>query len=455
MTIAKPDQLAVAEIPTAPVGEPRFPPAFYAWCVVALLTVAYALSLLDRWVLTLLVSPLKAALGASDTAIGLLLGPIFALVYVFLGLPFGWIADRYNRRNLAAAGIAFWCLMTVLSGLATSFGLLALCRFGIGFGEAALTPAATSIIGDIFPRRRVSSAVGVFNLGIYSGMGLSYLIGGALLGWAGAHTGSFIGGGWQTWQIVFMAVGAPGFPVALLLLVLVREPARRGRPSREAVSMRACLAHVRRHRAALVPLAVGMGTVALSGYSFTWLPAMFTRVWHWQPQQFSFVYGAILIVVGPAGAVTAGLLADRFYRAGVKEGPFRVIQFGLPVLVLVGGTASLWPSPTLVLTALGIAAFASAMSTSAGVAAVIFATPPHFRGRMMALYTMTNSSIGTILGPTAVGLLTDHVFGTGDGIRYALATVLLAVGGSLAAYLYTARRSYIATVAELDASAPA
>lgn len=226
-----------------PAGEAGrvYPKAFFAWSAVVLLTIAYSLSLLDRWVLTLLVGPVKAALHVSDTAMGLLMGPIFALVYVFLGLPSGWIADRSNRRNLAATAIAFWCLMTVLSGFAGSFGTLALCRFGIGFGEAALTPAATSMIADLFPRHKVNSALGVFNLGVFSGMGLSYLIGGALLGWATTQGTQVFHGHLQSWQIVFLLVGAPGFLVAAMLFFGVREPKRPAGHAASQASMRSCL----------------------------------------------------------------------------------------------------------------------------------------------------------------------------------------------------------------------
>jgi MFS family permease len=454
LTIATKDETAFMS-ETAPPAAPEmdaqgYPHPVYAWLVVILLTVAYALSLLDRWVLTLLVTPIKAALNVSDTAMGLLMGPIFAVVYVLLGLPFGWAADRYNRRNIAAAGISMWCAMTVLSGTARHFTTLAFCRFGIGFGEAALTPAASSLIADSFPRKQVNAALGVFNLGIYGGMGLSYLIGAALLGWATANVGTLLGAGWSPWQLVFMAVGVPGFIVAALLMILVREPQRRRGAIKQNASMRDCFAYIKRHRGAYVPLAVGMGTVAMTGYSFTWLPTLFTRVWDWPIQRFSFIYGILLLVCGPLGTVLGGVIANRLYARGMKDAPYRVIAVGLPILVVIAGTAPLMPSPYLAVCALGVAAFFSSMSTSAGVSSVVFATPSEYRGRTLALYTMTNSMIGTIVGPAGVGFLSDHVYTGQGGIRYSLATILLVVGGGLTAYLLTGRRAYDRAVIELE-----
>jgi MFS family permease len=430
---------AVERSPTLAYPSPR-----YAWMVVILLTIAYALSLLDRWVLTLLVGPIKSAMSVSDTAMGLLMGPMFAFVYLFAGLPFGWAADRFNRRNLVAGAISFWSMMTALSGLARSFYQLAICRFGIGFGEAALNPSATSVIADIFPRRKVNIAIGVYDLGVYTGMGLSYLIGGALLAWATSNQHALLGGSFAPWQIVFIMVGVPGIGIALLLLLFVREPARRRAP-RENPTMRACMAHIRTHRAALVPLAVGMGTVGVFGYGFTWLPTLFARVWQWPVERFSLYYGLILLILGPLGTVTGGIVANKLYAAGRLDAPYRVLSFALPCVVLIGGTA-----PYLVIAALGVSAFFSAMSTSAGVAAVIFGTPAAYRGRVLAIYTVTNSMIGTLIGPTGVGLLNDYVFKSPAGIRYSLPVILLSVGGLLTMYLTTGRRGYERAVRQLE-----
>lgn len=428
-----------------------YPHPVYAWTIVLLLTIAYALSLLDRWVLTLLVEPIKASLGVSDTMMGLLMGPIFALVYILSALPFGWAADRFNRRNLIAGAITFWSVMTVVSGMARSFTQLAFCRFGIGFGEAALTPAATSLIADLFPRRTVNTAIGVFDLGIYTGLGLSYLIGGALLAWATDNYMGMFGGALEPWQLVFVIVGAPGILVGIVLLVIVREPARRSTKSNANVSMKACFAHIIRHKAGLGPLFIGMGTVALFGYAFTWLPTLFTRVWGWPPEQFSVYYGVILLVIGPMGTVSGGLIASKLYQMGRRDAPYRILMVSLPILVVVGGTAALWPSPYMAIGALSISAYFSAMSTSTGIASVIFATPSHYRGRVLAFYTMTNAMIGTMIGPAGVGFLNDNVFGNEAGIRYSLASVLLVVGGSLTLFLMMGRKGYDRAVEELEA----
>jgi MFS family permease len=127
---------------TSPNGTPPHPKPAYAWYVVGVLVLAYTFSFIDRQILGLLVTPIKRDLNIGDFEVGLLGGLAFALFYTFLGLPIGRLADRANRRNIIAVGIAFWSVMTAACGLAKSFWTLFLARMGVGVGEAALSPPA-------------------------------------------------------------------------------------------------------------------------------------------------------------------------------------------------------------------------------------------------------------------------------------------------------------------------
>jgi len=151
----------------------------YAWYVVAILTAAYALAYLDRVVLGLLLEPIANDLRISDTQASLLGGAAFAIFYITMGLPLGRLADRVNRRNLMMAGVACWSCMTVLCGLAGSFWHLFLARVGIGIGEAALTPAAHSLISDYFPPRERSAPLSTYMVGLAIGSGLAFMGGGS------------------------------------------------------------------------------------------------------------------------------------------------------------------------------------------------------------------------------------------------------------------------------------
>ena len=439
--------------------EAAYPSRAYAWYVVSLLTLAYAISLLDRWILSLLVGPVKAHFGVSDTQMGLLMGFWFAVFYVTMGLPFGWLADRFNRRALVGAAMVFWCSMTAFCGLAKTFGQLSAARLGIGLGEAALTPAANSIIADYFPRERQNSAITFFNMGISTGMGIAYLVGGLIVGWMATQPPLVLPvfGQLETWQVVFLAAGAPGLVVAGLILLTIREPLRRGRLARSAseASPASCFAFMKARRGAYLPLFVGMAASPLAGYAWQWLPTLFDRVWGWKASQFSFAYGCVLLVCGPLGAISGGMLATRLYRAGHKDAPFLAAMAGMITTTLISAVLPYAPSPEWAVALLVPASLTGAMGAASGAAAAVFMTPGEFRAQVSSIYVLTINGIGLLVGPTAVGWLNDHVFTAPDGVRASMAIVVLVAAGALTIYLASGRRAYREAVEDLEARAAA
>ena len=210
-----------------------YPPEGYSWYVVVVLMLFYTLSFVDRQIIALLVEPMKADLGLTDVQMSLLGGLSFAVFYTVFGIPMGRLADSCNRRRLIAVGVALWSLMTTLCGFTSRFYHLLLLRMGVGLGEAALSPAAFSMIADYFPRRKRATALSIYSIGIYLGAGLAFTGGAILLGWADRLVSSREGnplpvlGDIQPWQIVFLAVGLPGL-LLTCLLATVREPNRQG-----------------------------------------------------------------------------------------------------------------------------------------------------------------------------------------------------------------------------------
>ena len=201
---------------------------FYRWYMVGLLAVAYAVSYIDRLIISLMVDPIKADLALSDTQVSLLIGLSFALFYTTTAIPIAWLSDRYNRRNIIIAGVSTWCLMTSACGFAKSFMMLFIARMGVGLGEAALAPAANSMIADSFPKEQLGKALGVFASGIAIGAGLAMVIGGQVLAWIGPSkpydlplVGTISG-----WQLTFIILGAAGILLALLMFT-IKEPKRK------------------------------------------------------------------------------------------------------------------------------------------------------------------------------------------------------------------------------------
>jgi MFS family permease len=180
--------------------------------VLALLTAVYALNIADRFVMSTLIEPIKADLHLSDSAVAFLTGIALAVFYVFAGLPIATLADRVNRRNLIAAALAAWSLMTAACSVTRSFGQLFLCRVGVGVGEAGGTPPSHSMICDYFPWRRRAFALSMYSVGASVG---------SMIG----SSAGYISDAWG-WRIALLTLGVPGVLCALLLVTTVVEPQR-------------------------------------------------------------------------------------------------------------------------------------------------------------------------------------------------------------------------------------
>jgi len=197
----------------------------YANYVLFVLVLVYVFNFVDRNVLSILAEDIKADLGISDSQMGFLYGTVFAVFYSVFGIPLARLADVWTRRSLISIGLAFWSLMTALSGTARSFVPLALYRIGVGIGEASASPAAYSMLSDYYHPRLRATVIAIYSSGVYIGGGLGLIIGGIVLdGWQNAYPDN-PPMGLQGWQVAFFAVGIPGLLLSLWVRTL-REPVR-------------------------------------------------------------------------------------------------------------------------------------------------------------------------------------------------------------------------------------
>ncbi|MGQ2934280.1 MAG: spinster family MFS transporter [Sphingopyxis sp.] len=421
----------------AELGWPR--PA-YSWYVVGVLLLAYTLSFVDRMILSLLVAPIRAALNISDTEVSLLIGLAFALFYTVLGLPIAWIADRWNRRNLIVSGVALWSVMTAACGFAGSYATLFLTRMGVGVGEAALSPAAYSMLSDTFPRDRLARAMAVYSIGVPLGSGVAMILGAfvvqAVLAEPMIELPLF--GPVEAWRTIFMWVAAPGLLICLLLLT-IREPLRRGlvQAGSQGAAAPGFLAHLKAHRAALGALFAGMSLIGLVMYGvIAWVPTFFARTYGMDVAQAGLWFGIIMATGGAAGLVAGGTLADRLFAKGVADAHLRVMRLS----ILLGGppllAATLMPDATLAFVMLALA-FPMLTMHGVGTVALQFITPNEYRARVTALYFFVVNLVGLGFGPMLMALLTDHLFGDDGALRYSIALVT-GIALPLAAIILTA-----------------
>jgi MFS family permease len=199
----------------------------YSYYVLAICMLVCTFNFMDRQILSILAEDIKRDLGATDADLGFLYGTAFAIFYALFGIPLGKLADMWVRTRLIALGLAFWSVLTALSGLSSNFSQLAAARIGVGIGEACAGPSAYSILGDYFPRRKRATILAIYSTGIYIGGGLSLFLGGLVVKyWSVAYPDQALAPlHLKGWQVAFLAMGLPGIILAVLVACL-REPVR-------------------------------------------------------------------------------------------------------------------------------------------------------------------------------------------------------------------------------------
>ena len=420
-----------------------YPRAGRAWLVVAVLFCTAVLSYTDRQVLSLIVDPVRADLRIDDTRMSLLLGAAFAVIYGVAGLPLGWLADRASRRNLILAGVGVWGLGTIGCGLARDFGELFCARLVVGLGEAALSPAAISLISDCFPPARRGRALGLFFTGISVGVGGGFFIGGAVLDWVRAGGVAFGPlAGLPPWRLVLLVLGLPSLAWCLVILT-IREPRRQG-----VVPVDASTARPRESRAALLAIAPLFAAVALASLADNavgaWAPSLLVRRFHLDPGAVGVRLGLLLTLGYGGGMLAGGWLADIM---AARRGPRGKIE--LCALAAAGVLPVSWlftlPSADAVLAGVVLYFALSALVTASGLSAIMDATPNRVRGRAAAVSFFFNVALGAGLGPTAVALSGRMLFGEAAGLGApitftAVASFLLAMSAAILALRRTRSR---------------
>lgn len=427
------------------VAEAAPPSRAYSNYVLAVLFVAYVFNFVDRQIVSILLEPIQRDLGVSDTAMGFLSGPAFAIFYATLGIPIARLADRWVRRSIIAIGLALWSGMTAVSGLVGSFAQLAWARVGVGVGEAALSPPAHSLLADYFPVERRATALGVYAMGIHIGILFGVLAG----GWLEESWG---------WRLAFVVVGLPGVLLALLVRATVREPVRGAHepPTTGPAPPLPSVGEVVRHLAGLRSfrhLSCGIALVAFGGYSFaTWAPTFLRRVHEMSGGELGTKFGIVLGVGGAIGSVLAGRIADRFGRrdarwwlwlpalAGVGPAPFLLLFYFHPDADL----ALAWAFPGLLL---------AAMYQGPVFATVQTLAPLRMRAVASGVLMFVTNIVGLGLGPQTVGWLNDSWFAShgSEAVRYSLVLVTLVSGVWATLHFLWAARALPADLARLRA----
>lgn len=416
----------------------------YAWFVTVVLTCAMVLSLVDRMVISLLVVPIQEDIGLVDTEIGWIIGVAFGLFYSVMGLPLGWMVDRFHRVRLIAAGIALWSVMTILSGLADSFWELFLARVGVGIGEAVLAPAGWSLLSDILPPQQRARGLSLFQFGAISGTGLGLILGGWIYGIsASAAFSSFaLLEGLAPWRAVFVVAATLSVPI-LLLMAFVTEPRQAQRTGR-ALATKAPLLDAWRfltgHARVLPLLFLAMGGIILMIYSVSsWTPTIVAREFGLPPGTVGTSLGSVILCGGLAGVISGGWLTDLFVKRNKRDIYVNIMLVSVvgavPCVLAIAGAASY----AMLLAAVGVFFFFACLPNGVLVAYIQSATPPAMRGLISAVYVLTVNIVGYLLGPPGVALISRYV--TNNDLAQGLALLSVVLGSASFALFLGSRKA--------------
>ncbi len=391
-------------------GAGPLPPARSANFLLGALFVLYIFNFVDRHILSLLQDPIKADLGLSDTQLGLLAGPAFALLYTTAGIPMARYADRGSRTLLITAGFFVWSAMTAACGLARSYWQLLLARVGVGVGEASFTPTSHSLIADSFPAQRRATAMAIFAGGATVGALLGNLAGGVLAD----HVG---------WRAAFLIVGLPGLAAALVFQRCVREPPRAPRAQQEPFS--ATLRFLSSSPAYVFLVA----SAALHGFSSygsgAWNASFLRRVHAYSGSEAGYAL-ALSSVASVLGQIGFGRLADRLSRRDPRWAMWVPAATAVGALPYLLGFA-LYPSAAGSLAFLMASGLIVSAWTGPTYATAQGLVSSHMRAMASAILLFVMNVIGIGLGPLAVGGLNDWLtprFGE-QAVRYSLLIVAL------------------------------
>lgn len=406
----------------------------YRYFVVAFLAIVYTFNFMDRQIMSILQEPIKADMGLSDTELGLLTGLAFALFYTSFGIPVAWLADRYRRTTIMAAACAVWSLFTALCGTAANFAQLAIYRVVVGMGEAGGSPPSYSLISDYFPRGERATALALYSLGVPIGSALGIAFGGQIAAMF-------------DWRTAFIAVGAPGILLSLLLLLFIREPVRggldplpEGRTKHEEAGSIPDALKAFAANPVMLRTALAAGLSAFVGYAIlSWNPSFLIRVKGAELTDVAAWYALGIGITGVIGTFMAGRLADRLSIRDQRWYAWvPALSYALKVpLLIVALVSESWP---LALIAVSLLFFLNMMYLAPALAVVQNAVAPARRTMAGAVLLFVLNLIGLGGGPVYVGAISDAVVADyGDqSLAVGYAALIPVIALTIAAHLWAA-----------------
>ena len=402
---------------------------------------AYMVAFIDRQILSLLIQPIKEDLGVTDTQIGLLAGLAFAIFYSFIGIPIAKLADTKNRVSIISVGVALWTLMTAICGLTKTYFYLFLARIGVGVGEAALSPAAYSMIADYFPKEKLGRAIGIYVIGLYLGAGIAMLVGSAVISLVSNLPPIDLPyyGNIKPWQLTFLLVSIPGILV-LLLLLSIKEPQRQNYLNSDMPkesSFRELVIYLWGLRKIFINLNIGIciNGAVIAGF-MVWIPEWLRRTYEINIVDAGLIYGFALLIFGSIGPFIGGWISDYLSKKNYKDAPMRTVLYAAFLTIPF---ASLMPlSPNLFTAVILLCIVTFLFSVPQGLPPVIMQliAPNSMRAQTTAIFMLFSNLFSYAFGAAIIAVITDF-FGYESALQYSMSivSIILIPIGSYFVYL--------------------
>lgn len=354
------------------------------------------LNFFDRQVFGAIAEPVRKEWALSDGAIGLI-GTAFTLVYAAVGLPLGRMTDKLSRRKVLAGGVFIWSLLTAASGLAMSYWQLFALRLGVGVGEATCAPAATALIGDLYPAEKRSKALSIFMLGLPVGIALSYAISGSV-----AHS--------YGWRAAFYVAGLPGL-VCVLLVMFIYEP-RRGSSEVHDIGGRKRPGSPFRLVLSIPTMWWIIASGALQTFNMyaigQFLTPFLMRYHNQEIRTAGFTTMVVFGLSGIPGLLLGGVIGDavtRRWSHGRLSLATICLLASVPLIYLALTRPSGATTSFIVLMGCGVAVMNVYYATV--YPAIQDVIEPSLRGTAMSIYFFAMYVLGAALGPLGTGLASD------------------------------------------------
>ena len=427
-------------------AEETWPSTRRGWVVTLILLLAFTFSFVDRQVLNLLVEPIRADLQVSDTQISFLQGFAFAFTYILMSIPLGRMVDKFNRVGIMIGGVLVWSATTVACGLSRQYSHLLFVRFGVGAGEAALTPAAWSVLADYFRPNQLARPISVYLMGPYLGAGLAMIAGAEVLDWSRdvEEVRLPLVGVVAPWQATFIAVGLPGILIAALLAT-IREPERKGRQgsASDVPAWGEVWAYMLQHKRIYAALHLGVPFIVVMLYGLqAWTPTILVRIYEWDLAEAGRTYGVVALIAGSSGVLTGPVLSRFLANRGVTDAPLRVAVLGAVMASVSLMSLPLNSTGNGALVSIGLASFSVTLPLALITTVMQEVTPNNMRGVVNGTYVVTTNVLGLALGPTLVAASTDYLFQDSLAVAKSVALVSAVVGPMAIILLNLGRKPY-------------